>query len=91
MADYWLIYRDIDDYEPRQSFEMMGVPPPHSMVIEDNVIPGLPGMKPVYIKWHHRRIGVDEVHLLTYTHTELKQPEIRDLVNQALKVAQRRN
>jgi hypothetical protein len=91
MADYWIVYRDVEDSEPRQSFEVMATPPPQSMVIKDNLIPGLQGMKPVYIKWHHRRIGVDEVHLVTYTHAELKQPEIRDLVNQALRFAQRRN
>jgi hypothetical protein len=88
MAEYWVVYKDIEDSEPRQSFEMMAAPQPGEPVIKSEVLPGALGEKDVYIRRNGRRIGVDEIHLLTYTHQELNPREVRNLMNQALNFAQ---
>ena len=91
MAEYWIVYRDIEDSEPRQSFEMMVAPQPGEPLIKSEILPGAPGGKDVYIRRNGRRIGIDEVHLLTYTHQELNPRQVRNLMNQALKFAQEQN
>lgn len=91
MAEYWITYRDIEDYEPRKSFEVMGVPPPDSLIVKPGILPGMGGLKDLHIKWHHRQVGADAVHLLTYTHVALKAHEVKDLVIQAYRFAQERN
>jgi hypothetical protein len=91
MADYWITYKDIEDIEPRQSFEMMGVPKPGEQVVRSGMLPGKAGLKDLYVRWLHRGVGADTVHLLTYTHVALKARESKDLVIQALRFAQRRN
>src|SRR5687768_2163950 len=91
MAEYWVIYRDVEDSEPRQSFEVMAAPEADQMVIRDGVLPGMAGLKDLHIKWHHRQLGPDAVHLVTYTHVALKAHEVKDLVTQAYRFAQERN
>ena len=91
MAEYWVVYKDIEDSEPRQYFEMRAAPQPGEPVIKSEILPGGLEGKDVYVRRNGRRIGVNEIHLLTYTHQELKPRELRNLMNQALKFAQERN
>lgn len=88
MAEYWIVYKDIEDSEPRQSFEVMAAPQPGKPVIKSEILPGGLGMKDIYIRRHGRRIGTNDIHLLTYTHQELRPREVRGLAHQALKFAQ---
>ena len=91
MSEYWVVYKDIEGSEPRQSFEVMAAPQPGEPVVKSEIQPGAPGRKEIYIRRNGRRIGINEVHLLTYTHQELNPREVRNLMNQALKFAQERN
>ena len=88
MAEYWIVYKNIEESEPRQSFEMMAAPRSGEPVIPSEILTGVLGEKDIYVRRYGRRLGVDEVHLLTYTHQELKPREVRLLATQALKFAQ---
>ncbi len=90
MSEYWVVYKDIEGSEPRQSFEVMAAPQAGEPVVKSEILPGAPDRKGIYIRRNGRRIGINEVHLLTYTHQELKPRELRKLMNQALKFAQER-
>jgi hypothetical protein len=90
LAEYYVVYWDIEDHQPRQSFEVLGSPPEGSM-IRDQIIPGQPPARPIYIRWHHLQIESDAIHLLTCTHEILKAGEVRALVLQAYKFVQGRN
>ena len=89
MTDYYLTYSDIEELEPRKSFELTGPPP--QLLAEDYVIPGLRGFKPIYVRWYHQRLGPDQLHLLTYTYAEPKAVEVEDWVVNAFKCIQERN
>jgi hypothetical protein len=89
MTHYYLTYSDIDELEPRKSFELTGPPP--QLLAEDHVIPGLRGFKPIYIRWYHQRLGPDQLHLVTYTYNEPRAVEVEYWVVNAFKCIQDRN
>jgi hypothetical protein len=91
MADYWIVYRDTEDHEPRQAFEMQPGPRSREFVLKSTTFPGNTGIKDIYIRWYHRQLGPDIVHLVTYTHQPLKAPEALELVERAYRFAQGRN
>lgn len=91
MAEHWVVYKDIEDSEPRQSFEVRAAPKPDELVVKSGILPGMGGLKDLHIKWHHRQVGADAIHLLTYTHVALKAHQVKDLVRQAYRFAQERN
>lgn len=88
MSDYYVIYRDIEDCQPRRTFEVTGLPPAGALTINNQVVPGWFGAKPLHIRWYHQRLGRDTLHLLTYTHTDIEDQEIKALLNQAYKLTQ---
>lgn len=87
----WLAYRDIEDYEPRGSFEILASPATEGLLVKDTVIPGEFGLKEVHIKWHSTRIEGVEVRLVTYTHEAVPPGRARRLLKAAYNFAQRRN
>lgn len=60
MSEYWVVYRDIEGSEPRQSFEVMAAPQLGEPVVKSEILPGAPGKKEIYIRRNGRRIGIDE-------------------------------
>jgi hypothetical protein len=82
MAEYWIVYKDIEDSEPRQSFEVMAAPKLGEATIPSEILPM--GEKEIYVRWYHRQVGAASLHLLTYTHVALKAHQVRGLVSQAL-------
>jgi hypothetical protein len=88
MSNYYLSYRDIEDRQPRKSFDMLASASPEATTIQDQVIPGWFGAQPIHIRWYHQQLGPDEIHLLTYTHKELRADEAEALVSLAHKFAQ---
>jgi hypothetical protein len=91
MAEYWVVYKDIEESEPRQSFEVMAAPQPGEPVIKSDILLGVIGDQDIYVRRYGRRIGTDEVHLVTYTHQSLRPREVRHLLVQAYRFAQERN
>ena len=91
MAEYHVASWNIEDHQPRQSFEVMAAPQPGELAIRPGVRPGLLGEKDIYIRRYGRRIGLDQVHLVTYTYQELNPRQVRHLVYQAFKFAQEQN
>lgn len=91
MADYWMIYRDIEDVAPRKFFELLASPLEVVETIKDQVIPGWFGGKPIHIRWYHKLDGLDTLYLLTYTHEELSKAEVEALLHQAYVFLQTRN
>jgi hypothetical protein len=91
MAEYWILYRDIEDHEPRKSFEQLTSASPEVTTIRDQVIPGWFDAQPIHIRWYHQQFGLNELHLLAYTHQELKANEAEALVNQIIKFVQERS
>src|SRR5687767_1686575 len=67
MTDYFMIYRNV---EAKETFEKME-PPEFGARIRDQVIPSQAGVRPIYVRWHHRQFEQDTLHLVTYTHNEL--------------------
>jgi hypothetical protein len=90
MTDYYVAYRDIEDRQPRRTFELMALPPAGALAINDQVVPGWFGAKPMHIRWYHQRLGRDTLHLLTYTHADLEDEEVQTLLEQAYKLTQER-
>jgi hypothetical protein len=78
-VDCYVLYQDIEG-RPRQGFTMMIPPQPGRRLAEEQVVPDWVGEEPVYIRWHHRE--------LTYTHKELEEREVEDLLPKALRLAQ---
>ena len=91
MAEYWIVYKDIEDTAPRPSFEIMPAPKPPERVIRSGRLPGRGSLKDLHVKWFHRGMGDDVVHLLTYTHVALTAHKVKGLVSQAYRFAQERN
>ena len=91
MTKYWIIYKAIEGSEPNQSFEMMAAPKVGEAVIPSEILSGVLGEKDIYVRRYGRRIGTNEIHLVTYTHHELNSREVKNLARQALKFAQERN
>jgi hypothetical protein len=83
MAEYWIVYKDIEGSEPRQSFEVIAAPKPEERV-QSGVLPGTAGKKDLHIQWYQRQVGAASFHLLTYTHQALKTHQVRGLVSQVL-------
>lgn len=84
MADYYVSYRNV---EGEETFEKMD-PPEYGARISDQVIPGRPGVRPIQVRWHHRQIGQNTLHLVTYTHQDLKDlQQIRSLMLRAAQFA----
>jgi hypothetical protein len=89
-VDCYVLYQDIED-RPRQVFTRMTPPKPGIRQVEAQVVPDWVGEEPVYIRWHRRELGGIYLHLLTYTHAELKTDEIEELVAQAYSFIQEGN
>ena len=91
MSDYYVAYWDIEDRQPRRTFEVIGLPPVGTLAITDQVVPGWFGAKPLHIHWYHQPLGRDTLHLLTYTHADLEDRETKELIDQAYKFTQDRS
>lgn len=83
MAEYFIIYRNLEDWDGAE-FELRPAPGPDEMVVKEQTIPGEFGFKLIRIKHHHRHIKRDVVNLITYTHEELKARQVRGIANRAL-------
>lgn len=85
MIEYWIAYRDVDNYEPRRSFEYLEPPSAERGMIEEQVIVRGVGTQDIYVRWHHWFIDKTKLHLVTCTHGELSLTEVRDLAIQAIR------
>src|SRR5262245_13034014 len=82
MTDYYVVWHDVEDYEPRRTFELIKVPG-EKLSQENHAVPSMAGLKTMYIRWHRQQAGEDQLYLVTYTHRQLKEPEIKELIDQA--------
>lgn len=74
MTRLYIAYRDIEDHQPRQSFEVIEIPA-GGMIVKSQVLPGLYGHKPIHIKWHTCTVANQPVSLVTYTHQPITPVE----------------
>ncbi len=88
MTDYYLIYRDIEDY-PDQIKTVILAPPTDDAFVQNGILPGLHGMKPIYIRWWERSIGKDTFNIVTYTHHDMKTRELKSILKKAFKLAKK--
>ncbi len=93
MSDHlWIAYRDIEDYQPRPSFEILNPPGKDGLQVKGMVLPGMFGAKDIHIKWHTAKIEDTIINLVTYTHQALSARHVRRLLREAYTFAQgRRN
>jgi hypothetical protein len=87
MTEYYIVWHDVEDYEPRRTFELITVPP-QKLSAEDKAVPSMAGFKTIYIRWHRRQLSEDQVYLVTYTHQQLTDQEVEDLLEQATRFVQ---
>jgi hypothetical protein len=90
MTDYYIVWHDVEDYEPRRTFEMIKTSP-EKLSPEDKSLPAMAGLRTMYIRWHRRPFGQDQVHLVTYTNYQIKPQEIETLLDGAINFIQRQN
>jgi hypothetical protein len=83
MTDYYIVWHDVEDYEPRRTFEMIKTAP-EKLSPEDKSVPAMAGLKTMYIRWHRRQFGQDQIYLVTYTNYQIKPQEIETLLDGAI-------
>jgi hypothetical protein len=74
VADHYIVYHVIRGFT-QQGF--MIIPTPPIRVVEEKIIPSWGGTPPIYVRWHHQQFGQNTLHLLTYTHKELTDLQMR--------------
>lgn len=84
MTDYYLVWHDVEDYEPRRTFEMIKVAP-EKLSPQDKAVPAMAGLRTMYIRWHRRQFSQHQLHLVTYTNYQLKPQDIETLLEGAVK------
>lgn len=95
----YVAYRDVEDYQPRQSFEALdSVPPDRAGLmassghfVKSQTIPAAPGMKPVYIRWYGFAANARHVELVTYTHEALATGQVQDIARRMVEFLKQNN
>lgn len=87
MTDYYVVWHDVEDYEPRRTLELITVPP-QKLSAEDKSVPSMAGFKTIYIRWHRQQLGEDQLYLVTYTHQQLAGREVEALLERAARFVQ---
>ena len=90
MTDYYIVWHDVEDYEPRRTFEMIQTAP-EKLSPEDKSVPAMAGLRTMYIRWHRQQFGQDQVYLVTYTNYQIKPQEIETLLDGAISFIQKQN
>jgi hypothetical protein len=88
MAEYWVVYFDLEGFKVGRSFRCLAPKSLEARLPEDRLILGGGLRKDIYLCWHHWFVNQTRLHLATCTHTELTLHEVREVVFEAIKFAE---
>ena len=74
MTDHYIVYHVIRGLT-QQGFLIIPTPP--GRVVEEKIIPSWGETPPIYVRWHRQQFGQNTLHMLTYTHQELTDLQVR--------------